>query len=137
MRSRRRSAPASAPPRFAAPASSSASAPSATAGLPAKLQDESSAHRRTLASFQGGDKEHVRVVPPAPPRLFHAGEPAMSVTAVPLRPITKGSVAKLWIGLLLLALAAAAFAWWGTAGQQWTTTGSGLQYRVVKDGQGP
>jgi len=60
----------------------------------------------------------------------------MSVTAVPLRPIAKGSVAKLWIGLLLLALVAAAAAWWGTAGQQWTTTPSGLQYRVVKEGQG-
>jgi len=32
----------------------------------------------------------------------------MSVTAVPLRPIAKGSVAKLWIGMLLLALAASA-----------------------------
>lgn len=60
----------------------------------------------------------------------------MSVTAVPLRPIAKGSVAKLWIGLLLLALVAAAFAWWGTAGQQWTTTPSGLKYRVVKEGTG-
>jgi FKBP-type peptidyl-prolyl cis-trans isomerase FkpA len=60
----------------------------------------------------------------------------MSVTAVPLRPIAKGSVAKLWVGLLLLALAAAAAAWWGTAAQQWTTTASGLQYRVVKDGKG-
>jgi hypothetical protein len=60
----------------------------------------------------------------------------MSVTAVPLRPIAKGSVAKLWIGLLVLALAAAAFAWWGTAALQWTTTASGLQYKVVKDGQG-
>ena len=60
----------------------------------------------------------------------------MSVTAVPLRPIATGSVAKLWIGLLVLALLAGAFAWWGTAGQQWTTTASGLQYRVVKEGQG-
>ena len=61
----------------------------------------------------------------------------MSVTAVPLRPIAKGSVAKLWIGLLLLALIVGAFAWWGTAAQQWTTTPSGLKYRVVKEGQGP
>jgi FKBP-type peptidyl-prolyl cis-trans isomerase FkpA len=60
----------------------------------------------------------------------------MSVTAVPLRPIAKGSVAKLWIGLLLLALVAAGAAWWGTAGQQWTKTASGLQYRVVKEGTG-
>jgi hypothetical protein len=61
----------------------------------------------------------------------------MSVTAVPLHPIAKGSVAKLWIGLLLLALIAGAFAWWGTAGVQWTTTSSGLKYRVVKEGTGP
>ncbi|MDB5691551.1 MAG: FKBP-type peptidyl-prolyl cis-trans isomerase, partial [Alphaproteobacteria bacterium] len=47
-----------------------------------------------------------------------------------------GSVAKLWIGLLLLALIAGAVAWIGTAGQQWARTASGLQYRVVKDGQG-
>ena len=64
-----------------------------------------------------------------------SGSAPMSVTAVPLRPIAKGSVAKLWIGLLLLALVAAAAAWWGTAGQQWTRTPSGLQYRVVKEGQ--
>ncbi|HEX4738498.1 MAG TPA: FKBP-type peptidyl-prolyl cis-trans isomerase [Allosphingosinicella sp.] len=61
----------------------------------------------------------------------------MSVTAVPLRPIAKGSVAKLWIGLLVLALLAGAFAWWGTAAQQWTTTSSGLKYQVVKEGTGP
>jgi hypothetical protein len=61
----------------------------------------------------------------------------MSVTAVPLRPIARGSVAKLWIGLLVLALVAAAAAWWGTAAQQWTTTSSGLKYRVVKEGTGP
>ena len=61
----------------------------------------------------------------------------MSVTAVPLRPIAKGSVAKLWIGLLLLALIAGAFAWWGTAAQQWTTTPSGLKFQVVKEGTGP
>lgn len=61
----------------------------------------------------------------------------MSVTAVPLRPIRKGSVLKLWIGLGLLCLAAAALAWAGTGGQDWTTTPSGLQYRVIKEGSGP
>jgi FKBP-type peptidyl-prolyl cis-trans isomerase FkpA len=61
----------------------------------------------------------------------------MSVTAVPLRPIGKGSVLKLWIGLALLALIAAAIAWAGTAGQQWTTTPSGLRYQVVEEGEGP
>jgi FKBP-type peptidyl-prolyl cis-trans isomerase FkpA len=61
----------------------------------------------------------------------------MSVTAVPLRPIRKGSVLKLWIGLALLALIALAFAWAGTAGQVWQSTPSGLQYKVVKEGEGP
>ena len=60
----------------------------------------------------------------------------MSVTAVPIRPIKKGSVTRLWLALAVLALAAAAFAWLGTRGQNWTTTASGLQYRVVKEGTG-
>ena len=61
----------------------------------------------------------------------------MSVTAVPIRPLAKGSVAKLWIGLIVLALAAAALAWIGTGGLQVTTTASGLRYRVIDEGTGP
>jgi FKBP-type peptidyl-prolyl cis-trans isomerase FkpA len=61
----------------------------------------------------------------------------MSVTAVPLRPLARGSVLKLWIGLLVLALGAAALAWAGTSGQQVNTTDSGLRYRVVEEGSGP
>ena len=61
----------------------------------------------------------------------------MSVTAVPLRPLARGSVLKLWIGLLVLALGAAALAWIGTSGQQVVTTASGLRYRVVEEGSGP
>ncbi len=61
----------------------------------------------------------------------------MSVTAVPLRPIKKGSLTKLWIGLGALILAAAGLAWAGTSGQQVTTTQSGLQLQVVKEGTGP
>ncbi|HEY0150097.1 MAG TPA: FKBP-type peptidyl-prolyl cis-trans isomerase [Allosphingosinicella sp.] len=60
----------------------------------------------------------------------------MSVTAVPLRPVKKGSVLKLWIGLALLALAGAAAAWIGTRGQVWTTTQSGLQFRTIVEGEG-
>lgn len=61
----------------------------------------------------------------------------MSVTAVPIRPIKKGSLTKFWIGLFVLALAAAGIAWAGTAGQNYTTTASGLQYRVIEQGEGP
>jgi FKBP-type peptidyl-prolyl cis-trans isomerase FkpA len=61
----------------------------------------------------------------------------MSVTTVPIRPLAKGSVVKLWIGLLVLALASGALAWVGTAGQQVTATQSGLRYRVVEPGEGP
>ena len=61
----------------------------------------------------------------------------MSVTAVPIRPLKKGSVLMLWLGLALFALAAAALAWAGTRGHGYTTTASGLQYRVVQAGEGP
>jgi FKBP-type peptidyl-prolyl cis-trans isomerase FkpA len=61
----------------------------------------------------------------------------MSVTAVPIRPLKKGSVLKLWLGILALALLAAAAAWYTTGRLHYTTTASGLQYRVVKAGEGP
>jgi FKBP-type peptidyl-prolyl cis-trans isomerase len=60
----------------------------------------------------------------------------MSVTAVPLRPVKKGSVLKLWLGLALLALVGIAAAWLGTRGQVWNTTASGLQIRTVSEGEG-
>ena len=60
----------------------------------------------------------------------------MSVTAVPLHPIRKGSVLKLWLGLILLALLAAGVAWAGTAGQIFERTASGLQYKVIEEGEG-
>jgi FKBP-type peptidyl-prolyl cis-trans isomerase FkpA len=60
----------------------------------------------------------------------------MSVTAVPLRPIKKGSVLKLWAALGLLSAAAGGLAWAGTSGQQVETTASGLRYQVVEAGQG-
>lgn len=59
-----------------------------------------------------------------------------AVTAVPLRPIARFSVLKLWLGLLLLALAAGALAWLGTRPLQRTTTETGLQYQVLKAGEG-
>lgn len=61
----------------------------------------------------------------------------MSVTAVPLHPIKKGSVAKLWAALLVLGLLAAALAWWTTGHHRFTRTPSGLRLQVVKEGEGP
>jgi len=61
----------------------------------------------------------------------------MSVTAVPLHPLKKGSVAKLWIALLLLALLAGAFAWWGTSAFQPVKTVSGVTIRTLAPGSGP
>jgi FKBP-type peptidyl-prolyl cis-trans isomerase FkpA len=61
----------------------------------------------------------------------------MSVTAVPLHPIKKGSVAKLWIAIALLAALAAAFAWWGTSAFQPVKTASGVSIRTLAAGSGP
>lgn len=60
----------------------------------------------------------------------------MSATAVPLRPIKKGSVLKLWIGLAFLALIAAAVAWAGTGRFAVTTTDSGLKVQTLHEGKG-
>ena len=60
----------------------------------------------------------------------------MSVTAVPIRPLKKGSVVRLWIGLALLVAGAVALAWYGTRSLQYEVTGSGLRYRVVEEGKG-
>jgi FKBP-type peptidyl-prolyl cis-trans isomerase len=76
----------------------------------------------------------------------------MSVTAVPIRPIRKGSLVKLWVGLGALCLIAAGVAWAGTAGQRATdpatffadnakrsdvrTTASGLQIQTLREGTG-
>ena len=61
----------------------------------------------------------------------------MSVTAVPIKPISRSALAKLWIGLALLVAAGAALAWAGTRGMGMTTTPSGLRYQVLKEGTGP
>lgn len=60
----------------------------------------------------------------------------MSVTAVPIQPLRRGSVLKLWLGLALLAFAAAAAAWYGASAFRPITTESGVKLRVVKDGNG-
>ena len=59
-----------------------------------------------------------------------------AVTAVPIRPRAKGSVLKLWIGVLALCLAGAGLAWWATGPLQREVTKSGLQYKVIEPGTG-
>ncbi|RYM14125.1 FKBP-type peptidyl-prolyl cis-trans isomerase [Sphingobium cupriresistens] len=75
----------------------------------------------------------------------------MSTTAVPLRPIAKGSLTRLWIGVAAIALAAGGLAWAGQQGVEASpsafltqnthadgvvTTESGLQYKVLTEGAG-
>ncbi|MBB6123313.1 FKBP-type peptidyl-prolyl cis-trans isomerase [Sphingobium subterraneum] len=55
----------------------------------------------------------------------------MSVTAVPLRPIAKGSLTKLWVGVAALVLAAGGLAYAGSA-----SVGA-LEFEVVQEGTGP
>jgi FKBP-type peptidyl-prolyl cis-trans isomerase FkpA len=82
------------------------------------------------------------------------GEKYMSVTTVPIQPIKKGSLRRYWLGIALLAAVGGTLAYVGTqpivhryAGNDdflktngkesgVLTTGSGLQYKVVKDGEG-
>lgn len=54
-----------------------------------------------------------------------------TVTAVPLLPIAKGSLTRLWIGVALLLAAAGALAWAGTASFK------PLGFKVLEEGQGP
>lgn len=61
----------------------------------------------------------------------------MSVTAVPIRPLAKGSILKLWLGLALLALIAAGVAWFGTSGAQAVVTQSGVRVQTLTAGAGP
>jgi hypothetical protein len=58
-----------------------------------------------------------------------------SVTAVPLRPIAKGSVRRLWLGVGLVAACAATLSWAGA--RQFGGTDSGLRYQMIKQGEGP
>jgi FKBP-type peptidyl-prolyl cis-trans isomerase FkpA len=65
----------------------------------------------------------------------------MSVTAVPILPIKKGSLTKYWIGVALVLAAGVGLAWWGTADVRSeygdvVTTASGLRYKVIQTGEG-
>lgn len=77
------------------------------------------------------------------------------VTAVPLRPVKKGTVTRIWLGVGAAALVGAGLAWAGTAKQvamgqppsvflaknakkeKVQTTPSGLEYQVLAQGHGP
>ena len=76
------------------------------------------------------------------------------VTAVPLRPITKGSLTKLWLGIAAVVVIGVGAAYVGTSkqvamamtptefldknrGGDVVETPSGLQYEVLREGHGP
>jgi FKBP-type peptidyl-prolyl cis-trans isomerase FkpA len=61
----------------------------------------------------------------------------MSVTAVPLRPLPKGSVVKLWLALVLLVAIGVAVAWAGTSAFQTLSLPSGVTLRSIRPGSGP
>ncbi|MGQ0659450.1 FKBP-type peptidyl-prolyl cis-trans isomerase [Sphingosinicella sp.] len=60
----------------------------------------------------------------------------MSVTAVPIRPLARGSVLKLWLALIVLCVAGAALAWIGTAPLQIVTTATGVRIQTLRAGTG-
>ena len=60
----------------------------------------------------------------------------MSATQVPLRPLKAGSMAKLWLGILLLIAAAGALAWVGAGSMRGETTATGVQIRTLAEGKG-
>ncbi len=65
----------------------------------------------------------------------------MSITAVPIAPIKKGSLTKYWIGIALVLAAGGGLAYYGTSGVRTeygdvVTTASGLRYKILKTGEG-
>ena len=54
---------------------------------------------------------------------------------MPIRPVKKGAVTKLWLAIGAAVLGAGAVAWAGTPSAVTTTTG--LRYTVIKAGTGP
>lgn len=66
-----------------------------------------------------------------------------SVTAVPLQPIQKGSVSRLWLGVVVVAAAGGLLAWAGTHSFGYATVqgkdgqSHRFAYKILKDGEGP
>jgi FKBP-type peptidyl-prolyl cis-trans isomerase FkpA len=60
----------------------------------------------------------------------------MSVTAVPIQPLAKGAVLKLWVAIAVLVLGGGGLAWLGTGAMQRTVMPSGAQFRTVVEGRG-
>jgi FKBP-type peptidyl-prolyl cis-trans isomerase FkpA len=66
----------------------------------------------------------------------------MSVTAVPIQPLKKGSLTKYWAAIALVLAAGGGLAYWGTSDvrQEFgdvVTTSSGLRYKIMEAGEGP
>jgi FKBP-type peptidyl-prolyl cis-trans isomerase FkpA len=61
----------------------------------------------------------------------------MSVSQVPLHPLKRGSLAKLWLGIVALVAAGVLLAWGGAGALRGETTASGLQFRTIAAGEGP
>jgi FKBP-type peptidyl-prolyl cis-trans isomerase FkpA len=66
----------------------------------------------------------------------------MSVTAVPIQPLKKGSLTKYWAAIALVLAAGGGLAYWGTSDvrQEFgdvVTTPSGLRYKIIEAGEGP
>ena len=60
----------------------------------------------------------------------------MSATQVPLRPLKRGSMFKLWLGIALLIAAAVVLAWIGAGSLRGETTATGVMIRTVQAGKG-
>ena len=60
----------------------------------------------------------------------------MSATQVPLRPLKRGSMFKLWLGIALLIAAALALAWIGAGSMRGETLPSGVMIRTIQAGKG-
>ncbi len=60
-----------------------------------------------------------------------------TITAVPIQPLKRGSLAKLWLGVALLVAAGLLLAWAGAGRMRGKDIGAGLIVRTVKRGHGP